>query len=124
MEVKQPLQVFDEHSAELDTGSPHYIQFVNDLAEIDVVKEGRAIRMSDSYREHGINVNFVEIGQDVLFIRTYERGVEDETLACGTGATSVAIMCHYLGKIKANICHIKMPGGDLSIELEPKENGK
>ncbi len=56
-------------------------------------------------------------------MRTYERGVEDETMACGTGATSVAIAVHNLGMLKENICHIKMPGGDLTVEFEKISNG-
>lgn len=120
MEVKQALQVIDEHSAELDTGSPHYIQFVNDLAEMDVVKEGRAIRMSDPYREHGINVNFVEIGQDVLFIRTYERGVEDETLACGTGITAAAVAAHALFDREPPI-KFKALGGYVDVDFDAND---
>ena len=75
----------------LDTGSPHYLRFVADLTTVDVVGEGRALRQSPAYRERGINVNFVQPTAGGLDIATYERGVEDETLACGTGVTAAAI---------------------------------
>jgi len=95
--------------------TPHNIMFVENLKEFPVIDVGRKIRNSDP---DGVNINFVEIKDDFINVRTYERGVEDETLACGTGATSVAIACSHLWKIKSNICHIKMPGGDLTVEFE------
>ncbi len=75
----------------LDTGSPHYLRFVDSLEEIDVVREGRAIRQSPAFRAAGINVNFVRETSTGLELATYERGVEDETLACGTGVTAAVI---------------------------------
>lgn len=75
----------------LDTGSPHYIKYVDNVAEIDVFTEGGNIRNSTIYREEGINVNFIEPLTEGFHIRTFERGVEDETLACGTGVTAAAI---------------------------------
>lgn len=95
--------------------APHNVLFVKDLENFPVVKSGRKIRNSDP---DGVNVNFVEIIDGIVHVRTYERGVEDETLACGTGATSVAIASHHSGLLKDNICHIKMPGGDLTVEFE------
>ncbi|HEV7702320.1 MAG TPA: diaminopimelate epimerase [Candidatus Paceibacterota bacterium] len=100
--------------------TPHNIMFVKDLEKFPVVSEGRKIRNSDP---DGVNTNFVELKNGVFHVRTYERGVEDETLACGTGATSVAITAHHLGKLKENICQIKMPGGDLMVEFEKIDNG-
>jgi len=99
--------------------TPHNVMFVENLKKIPVFETGRKIRNSDP---DGINVNFVEIKNDIVNVRTYERGVEDETLACGTGAVSVAIACSYLNKIKSNICHIKMPGGDLAVEFEKNKD--
>ena len=70
------------------------------------------------------NVNFVEIENNIINMRTYERGVEDETWACGTGATCVAIASHHLGKIKESPAKIKMPGGELQIEFEKSGEGR
>ena len=101
--------------------TPHNIMFVENLKEFPVFETGRKIRNSDS-NPNGINTNFVEIKDDIVNVRTYERGVEDETLACGTGAVSVAIACSYLNKIKSNICNIKMPGGILIVKFEKENN--
>jgi diaminopimelate epimerase len=101
--------------------TPHNIKFVSDIKNYPVVEDGRKIRYADP---DGVNINFVEEKNGVFYVRTYERGVEDETLACGTGATSVAIACHHLGKLgDKNICHIKMPGGDLKISFERNPSG-
>lgn len=100
--------------------TPHNIMFVEDLENYPVVSEGRKIRNSDP---NGVNVNFVEIKGDTVNVRTYERGVENETMACGTGATSVTVTVHFLGKIRGNGCHIQMPGGMLTIEFEKQEDG-
>lgn len=75
----------------MDTGSPHYVQFVNKLSEVNVVQAGRAIRYNDRFCAQGTNVNFVQRTGEGLSIATYERGVEDETLACGTGVTAAAL---------------------------------
>ncbi len=95
--------------------TPHSVMFVENLDKFPVFETGRKIRYS---HPEGTNVNFVEIAGNIVNVRTYERGVEDETLACGTGATSVAVICHELGKIKGNSCRIKMPGGELTVEFE------
>ncbi len=100
--------------------TPHNIIFVENISKYDVVSKGRKIRNADP---NGVNTNFVEIKNGIFNVRTYERGVEDETWACGTGATSVAIASHHLGKLKENICHIKMPGGDLTVEFEKQKDG-
>lgn len=75
----------------LDTGSPHYVRYVEHLQEVDVAEAGRAIRNLPQFREAGINVNFIEQHDGSLHVRTYERGVEEETFACGTGITAAAI---------------------------------
>ncbi len=75
----------------MNTGSPHYVALRDSLDKINVIEEGREIRYNDAYRENGINVNFVSIDSSGLNIRTYERGVEEETLSCGTGTVAAAI---------------------------------
>lgn len=100
--------------------TPHNIVLVKDLKNYPVVLEGRRIRNSDP---GGVNVNFVEIKGSVCNVRTYERGVEDETMACGTGATSVAIALYNQKILKENLVQIKMPGGDLMVEFTKKPDG-
>ena len=99
----------------LNTGSPHFIRFVDNIKTVDVFTEGRAIRNSDTYKEHGINVNFVEKQDDSIKLRTYERGVEDETLSCGTGATAAAIA--YATQLGVNKVPIEVQGGLLEVEF-------
>jgi len=101
--------------------TPHNIVFVKDVEKFPVVEEGRKLRYSDP---DGVNANFIELKDGIFHVRTYERGVEDETLACGTAATSVAIITHHLGILKENICYIKMPGGNLTVEFEKGCDGK
>lgn len=107
----------------LDTGSPHYIAFVADALEVDVVSQGRAIRQSADYVAEGINVNFVSGGLRGLEIATYERGVEDETLACGTGVTAAAIAAVQRVKPAPGPFHIpvKAKGGLLSVKGNYKD---
>lgn len=101
--------------------TPHNIYFVKNVDTFPVVEKGQKIRYADP---EGVNINFVEEKDGVFHVRTYERGVEDETLACGTGATSVAIACHHLGKLgDKNTCHIKMPGGNLKVEFQKSPSG-
>lgn len=95
----------------LDTGSPHYVSFVADAGAVDVVAQGRAIRQAPPYAAQGINVNFVSGGLSGLTIATYERGVEDETLACGTGVTAAAI---------AAVQRVKPAAGKFSIPVAAK----
>ncbi len=108
----------------LDTGSPHYIIFVEDIDDIDVVENGQAIRYSERFRKEGINVNFVEKKKGEILVATYERGVEDETYSCGTGVTAAAI-AHYLQKPskKRKEVAILSKGGNLKVRLEPDGSG-
>ena len=107
----------------LDTGSPHHVQLVENLAKFDVSKEGAKLRYG-IYGEKGSNINFVAQSNENTFdVRTYERGVEDETLSCGTGVTAVALAMHKMGKTKDNTVHIATPGGRLKIEFEQDIEG-
>ena len=107
----------------LDTGSPHHVQLVDDLRTIDVKSEGAKIRYSDLYGEKGSNVNFVhQENGDTFSVRTYERGVEDETLSCGTGVTAVAIAMKVLGKTNAETVHLNVEGGTLEVSFQPEGN--
>lgn len=106
----------------LNTGSPHHVQLVDDLKTIDVKQEGAKIRYSELYGKAGSNINFVtQISDNEFSIRTYERGVEDETLSCGTGATAVAIAMHKLGKTTSNQVIINVEGGKLEVRFDQKE---
>jgi diaminopimelate epimerase len=103
----------------LNTGSPHYVKQVSALNEMDVFHEGKNIRYNETYQEQGINVNFVEDHKDYLFVRTYERGVEDETFACGTGVTAVALSFARMHEKTGHVVTpVKVMGGDLRIEFD------
>ena len=100
----------------LDTGSPHHVTLVDNLKDLDVKTEGAAIRYSALYGEQGSNVNFVtQVNETTFAVRTYERGVEDETLSCGTGVTAVAIAMKAIGKTKSNKVHLNAEGGTLEV---------
>ena len=102
----------------LNTGSPHYITLTENLRDKDVYRDGYAIRNNDTYKTEGININFAEPNGSGYFVRTFERGVEDETYACGTGVTAVALAMakhnHQSGSINTPI---KVLGGDLNIRF-------
>ncbi len=108
----------------LDTGSPHHVQEEKNLDTFDVFTNGKKIRNGAPYFEKGSNVNFVEqITEDTFNVRTYERGVEDETLSCGTGVTAVAIAMHNAKKTSSENIHIKTLGGNLSIHFKKTNDG-
>ncbi len=104
----------------LDTGSPHHIEFSTEVGDLDVKKLGSKIRYSDIYSNFGgTNVNFVQQSDDHSFlVRTYERGVEDETYSCGTGVTAVAITAHATGKTNFNKVNLATPGGNLEVSFD------
>lgn len=100
----------------LNTGSPHYVLWVDDTQSTDVFNTGRSIRNQHEFQPNGINVNFVQRMQDSLQVRTYERGVEDETWSCGTGVTAAAIAAsgNETGRFTTPI---KTPGGNLEVSF-------
>ncbi|MDX1666359.1 MAG: diaminopimelate epimerase [Saprospiraceae bacterium] len=103
----------------VDTGSPHYLKIVSDLEGLDVEREGKAIRYSPEFREEGTNVNFIEMGLRDLSVRTYERGVEAETLACGTGVVASALVYHLLRPEEgAREVEVRARGGRLSVRFK------
>jgi diaminopimelate epimerase len=106
----------------LDTGSPHYVKFVTDIMDLDVYKKGRDIRYSKDFEQEGINVNFVEqVGDHQIIVRTYERGVEDETYSCGTGVTASALVCYH-NENGFNDVEVKTLGGSLNVEFDRAED--
>lgn len=117
------VKTFQDHVF-LDTGSPHHVTIINDIVSVDVKSEGKAIRYSDLYGEKGANINFVmPSGTDKFSVRTYERGVEDETLSCGTGVTAVAIAMNFLGKTNSENIELQTPGGLLEVSFNKDHNG-
>lgn len=108
----------------LNTGSPHHVQLVDDLEHFNVKENGAAIRFGNLYGKEGSNINFVKkIDETTFSLRTYERGVEDETLACGTGATAVAIAMNATGQTDLNAINLNVEGGKLAVSFD-KEDGK
>ena len=108
----------DEEAFVLNTGSPHYVKEVTDLASLDVFNAGKTIRNNETYKTNGINVNFVENKGDYLFVRTFERGVEDETYACGTGVTAVAMAMAQQKQPGYIETPIEVLGGKLQINFD------
>jgi diaminopimelate epimerase len=103
----------------MNTGSPHYIITTQNVRGINLVEEGRKIRYNERFKEEGTNVNFVEKFDDHIFVRTYERGVEDETLSCGTGVTAAALAAACMGSSTTkNSCLVSTPGGMLNVKFD------
>ncbi|NLN29899.1 MAG: diaminopimelate epimerase [Bacteroidales bacterium] len=102
----------------IDTGSPHYVLFTDDVDNVNVYEEGKRIRWSDKFAPGGTNVNFVQLVETGLKIRTFERGVEDETLACGTGVTASAIASVLKGHFGTSPVDVRARGGNLRVEFD------
>ncbi|MEQ1744246.1 MAG: diaminopimelate epimerase [Saprospiraceae bacterium] len=124
-DVLQVEQLVPAPDFVLNTGSPHFIRFVSNLGSHDVVREGREVRYSERFGVAGINVNLVEETPDVLRIRTYERGVEDETLACGTGVTAAVLARHVWQGRQPGIheAAVLAVGGDLRVRYHAHADG-
>lgn len=117
------IDIKKDHSF-LNTGSPHHVQMVEDLEHYNIKEEGAAIRYGSLYGAAGSNINFVKKIDDTTFrLRTYERGVEDETLACGTGATAVAIAMNATGQTDATAINVNVEGGKLVVSFDKTPNG-
>ena len=105
----------------INTGSPHYIVFTDDADKLDVFEEGKKLRWSPLFAPGGTNVDFVEVVDNGLYVRTFERGVEDETLACGTGITASAIASVLAGHFDTNSVNVRARGGNLKVELKIRD---
>lgn len=102
----------------MNSGVPHLVILVSDIDEVDIKAEGSRWRYSEEYKnEGGTNVNFIDVKSGSLRLRTYERGVEGETLACGTGATASVVAAHVLGLVKENSNKIIAKGGELTVSF-------
>ena len=113
-----------ENSFELNTGSPHYIELSEDISSKHVISLGRTVRFSEKYKENGINVNLLKkISTEEIAIATYERGVEDETLSCGTGATACALTWDSLSDLALKEITVKVKGGKLKVQFERDGKG-
>ena len=121
MKDVQVDEIFADHLY-LNTGSPHYVTFVKNVEGMDIVSQGHKIRYSERFIDEGTNVNFVEIRKDHLFVRTYERGVEDETYSCGTGVTASALAYAIRCPDNAGFFRILTKGGELTVRFRQEKN--
>ena len=121
--IKSPVLVdkLTNGDFQVNTGSPHYVQVAKSLDNIDFNNYCRLIRNNDKYFRDGINVNLVKIEDDFLDMRTYERGVENETLSCGSGVTATALAIAYENKLENSLL-VKTRGGKLKVDFERSEN--
>ena len=120
-DVKKVVEIYGDYI--LNTGSPHYVKLVHEVMQCDVVKKGRDIRNSSDFEKEGINVNFVEQTEpDEITVRTYERGVEDETLSCGTGVTASALVLYH-NDVGFNDVTVNTRGGRLTVEYDRMADG-
>ncbi len=107
----------------INTGVPHAVVFVDDLERVDILREGRSIRYHSHFAPAGTNANFVRLeGPSSLSIRTYERGVEDETLACGTGTVASALIAAFKGRVKSPVSVRTRGGETLTVHFEIAEH--
>lgn len=107
----------------LNTGSPHYVQQVRQVEEVNLIPLAHSIRYGERFAREGVNVNIVEkIGENTIFVRTYERGVEDETYSCGTGVTAACLVAHLSRNLSSPI-QVKTKGGNLAVSFEKHGDG-
>ncbi|MCK4661521.1 MAG: diaminopimelate epimerase [Bacteroidales bacterium] len=106
----------------LNTGSPHYVKFINNIKQFKVYDEGKKIRYNDRFKKLGTNVDFVEIFKNFINVRTYERGVENETLSCGTGVVASALSYFLLKNSCENVVKVVTKGGNIKVSFEYNKN--
>jgi diaminopimelate epimerase len=106
----------------INTGSPHLVKFVSDIEKVDAYKEGKQLRWDKRFQPAGTNVNFVEIKGDLLIVRSFERGVENITLSCGTGVTASALAASVLKNDDRKHFNINTLGGDLKVRFDKLNN--
>ena len=120
IDVKE-IRAVDNQTFTTNTGSPHYVHFTEKpIVQLDMRALGKQVRYSSDYKQEGINVNYVNAHTDSLQMRTYERGVEDETLSCGTGVTAAALSWHHAQKSKLagkHKTHVLVAGGALDVKF-------
>lgn len=120
-EIKHDIENGNENFI-LFTGSPHYVSFKQNIAALDILPSAHAIRYNTVFAKEGINVNFVETQMGKIKMRTYERGVEDETLSCGTGTVAVALCFAHQNNLEKGKIEIETPGGNLAVSFQLKNN--
>tara|TARA_B100001093_G_scaffold518208_1_gene602291 strand:- start:3696 stop:4469 length:774 start_codon:yes stop_codon:yes gene_type:complete len=123
IDIVSPIKVDQLSNGDFktNTGSPHYVKFVQDLKVSDLIDQCKAIRFSDEYKEEGINVNMAKGKEDLIEMRTYERGVENETLSCGSGVTAAALSFASFNDID-DVINVNTKGGPLKVNFK-RENG-
>lgn len=120
----QEIRTIEQELFFLHTGSPHIVSVQRDIRAVALIPYAQKIRYSDNYKKEGVNVNLLEfLGNDSLFVRTYERGVENETLSCGTGVTAAALVSGYLRTDLSEV-NVETPGGNLRVKFEQHKKGK
>ncbi|MGH8018882.1 MAG: diaminopimelate epimerase [Opitutaceae bacterium] len=119
-----PLAAGEMKVHHLNTGVPHVVRFVDDASKVDIRPEGAELRFHPAFAPKGANANFAQIQSDgLVLVRTYERGVEDETLACGTGVTAVGILAHLVHEVPLPV-RVRVAGGDILTIDFAKENDR
>ncbi|MBC7384351.1 MAG: diaminopimelate epimerase [Bacteroidia bacterium] len=117
----EKIEIRNPDTFVLNTGSPHYVKFITEPTDtITLVEKAKVIRYNNEFKENGINVNFVNVtSPENIIVRTYERGVEDETLSCGTGATAAALATAIFNNLPAgyNSIDVCVKGGELCVEF-------
>lgn len=122
MNAVNTIEKVESNQFFLDTGSPHVVKFIDqEPTSIDILPAAHAIRYNARFKQEGTNVNFTKVHSSILDVRTYERGVEEETYSCGTGVTAVALAAHFSKQITEQVIQIKTKGGNLEVDFEAND---